>query len=100
MTRVYIIVGNAVTSTTLLAAVVLLQAVVVLSGFPATFTLEKAFPVNSRIELSELRKRDSLRHGRMMLQKDISPRGIIEFAAEGSYDAHVAGYTTIYTQLS
>nr|KAJ0224914.1 hypothetical protein LSAT_V11C100040930 [Lactuca sativa] len=91
MRRVYIIVRNVVTSTTLLATVVLLQAVVVLSAFPATFTLEKAFPVNSRIELSELRKRDSLRHGRMMLQKDISPRGIIEFAAEGSYDAHVAG---------
>nr|KAJ0227251.1 hypothetical protein LSAT_V11C100041290 [Lactuca sativa] len=83
---------NAVTST-LLGVVVLLQAV---SGFPATLTLERAFPMNHRIELSQLRYRDSLRHGRMLL-KDTSPKGIIGFAAEGSYDPRVAGlyYTKV-----
>ncbi|KAL7616645.1 hypothetical protein Lser_V15G03840 [Lactuca serriola] len=88
MSTVYITLRNAVTST-LLGAIVLLH---VASGFPATLTLtlERAFPMNHRIELSQLRDRDSFRHGRMF-QKDNSPRGTIGFGLKGSYDPHVAG---------
>ncbi|XP_023731554.1 aspartic proteinase 36 [Lactuca sativa] len=92
MSTVYITARNAVIST-LLGVVVLLQAV---SGFPAILTLERAFSVKHRIKLSELRYRDILRHGRMLL-KDTSPKGVIGFVAEGSYDLRVAGlyYTKV-----
>nr|KAJ0227587.1 hypothetical protein LSAT_V11C100040940 [Lactuca sativa] len=72
MSTVYITLRNAFTST-LLGAIVLLH---VASGFPATLTLtlERAFPMNHRIELSQLRD-----------------RGTIRFGLKGSYDPHVAG---------
>lgn len=96
MSTVYITLRNAVTST-LLGAIVLLH---VASGFPATLTLtlERAFPMNHRIELSQLRDRDSFRHGRMF-QKDNSPRGTIGFGLKGSYDPHVAGYVHNFLKL-
>lgn len=80
MSTVYITLRNAVTST-LLGAIVLLH---VASGFPATLTLtlERAFPMNHRIELSQLRD-----------------RGTIRFGLKGSYDPHVAGYVHNFLKL-
>ncbi|KAI3705486.1 hypothetical protein L1987_75724 [Smallanthus sonchifolius] len=74
---------------------VLLQAAVVVCDFPATLTLERAFPANHRIELNELRVRDSFRH-RRILQQQSSPVGV-EFPVEGTYDPYRVGlyYTTV-----
>ncbi|KAI3674567.1 hypothetical protein L2E82_52171 [Cichorium intybus] len=61
---VSVLLSNPVTSTLVGAVVfVLLQAAVILCGFPATLTLKRAFPVNHRIELSQVRHRDSWRTG-------------------------------------
>lgn len=90
------LVRNPVTSTLLGAVLfVLLQAAVVLCGFPATLTLERAFPVNHRIELSQLRDRDSLRHRRILQQS--SPGGVVDFPVEGTYDPYRVGlyYTKV-----
>ncbi|KVI09304.1 Aspartic peptidase [Cynara cardunculus var. scolymus] len=77
---------------------VLLQAAVVLCGFPATLTLERAFPVNHRIELSQLRDRDSLRH-RRILQQQSPPGGVVDFPVEGTYDPYRVGLYYTKVQL-
>lgn len=77
---------------------VLLQAAVVLCGFPATLTLERAFPVNHRIELSQLRDRDSLRH-RRILQQQSSSGGVVDFPVEGTYDPYRVGLYYTKVQL-
>ncbi|CAH1437886.1 unnamed protein product [Lactuca virosa] len=88
---------NPVTST-LIGAVVflLLQASVVRCGFPATLKLERAFPVNHRIELSHLRDRDNLRHRRILQQQSPSG-GVIDFPVKGTYDPYRVGL--YYTQV-
>nr|KAJ0225459.1 hypothetical protein LSAT_V11C100041520 [Lactuca sativa] len=83
---VSIIVKNRVTST--LLYLLLLHAVDVLSRFPATLSQERAFPQNHRIELSQLRDRDSLRHSRI-LNKYYDPWGVVAFAILGTYDLPV-----------
>lgn len=90
---VSILVRNPATAT-LLGGVVflLLQGAVVLSGFPATLILERAFPVNRRIELSQLRERDNLRH-RTILQQQSSTEGVIVLPVEGGYDPLFSGYS-------
>ncbi|CAI9269727.1 unnamed protein product [Lactuca saligna] len=56
--------------------------------FPATLSLERAFPLNHHIELSQLRDRDSLRHNKI-LNKYYDPRGVVAFAILGTYDLPV-----------
>ncbi|KAL7614147.1 hypothetical protein Lser_V15G07974 [Lactuca serriola] len=84
---------------TLLSAVVflLLQASVVRCGFPATLKLERAFPVNHRIELSHLKDRDNLRHRRILQQQSPSG-GVIDFPVKGTYDPYRVGL--YYTQVT
>ncbi|KAL5543703.1 hypothetical protein UlMin_007487 [Ulmus minor] len=61
-------------SAALLIAATLLQATaVVLCGIPATMTLERAFPTNHGVPMSQLRARDKIRHGRMLQ----SSKGVI-----------------------
>nr|DAD27975.1 TPA_asm: hypothetical protein HUJ06_029443 [Nelumbo nucifera] len=48
--------------TLVLGIVFLPLPVVVFCGFPKSLKLEIAFPVDQRIELSELRARDRVRH--------------------------------------
>ncbi|XP_071739592.1 aspartic proteinase 36-like [Rutidosis leptorrhynchoides] len=78
--------------------IVLLQAAVVLGGFPATLTLERAFPVNHIIELSKLRDRDSYRH-RRILQQQSSSVGVVDFQVEGTYDPYLVGFYYTKVQL-
>lgn len=59
----------------------------VASGFPATLTLERAFPLNQRVELDELKARDRVRHGRF-LQSSV---GVVDFPVEGTYDPYRVG---------
>ena len=65
----------------------LLPPPAVASGFPATLTLERAFPLNQRVELDELKARDRVRHGRF-LQSSV---GVVDFPVEGTYDPYRVG---------
>lgn len=62
-------------------------AVAAISGFPASLTLERAFPSNHGVELSRLRARDSLRHQRMLQ----SSNGVVDFSVAGTFDPFQVG---------
>ncbi|KAL6124936.1 hypothetical protein ACLB2K_077444 [Fragaria x ananassa] len=67
------------------AVLLLLQFVtVVLCSFPATLTLERAFPTNHKVELSQLRARDRLRHGRVL-------SGVVDFPVGGTFNPYLVG---------
>ncbi|XP_057456548.1 aspartic proteinase 36-like [Lotus japonicus] len=76
-----------------LVSVVLLlsaaAAAAVFSGSPATLNLERAFPTNHGVELSQLRARDMLRHRRMLLQS--SNNGVADFSVQGTFDPFQVG---------
>lgn len=85
---------------TLTGAVVLLllllfQSAVVFGEFPASLTLERAFPVNHRIELGELKNRDGLRHRRMLQGLP----DVVDFPVEGTYDPYRVGLYYTKVQL-
>uniref|UniRef100_A0A0R0H3G2 Peptidase A1 domain-containing protein n=1 Tax=Glycine max TaxID=3847 RepID=A0A0R0H3G2_SOYBN len=71
-------------------AAVVLSAV---GGSPVTLTLERAFPSNDGVELSELRARDSLRHRRMLQ----STNYVVDFPVKGTFDPSQVGlyYTKV-----
>ena len=72
----------------------LLQFVtVVLCSFPATMTLERAFPTNHKVKLSHLRARDRVRHGRML-------SGVIDFPVAGTFNPYIVGYSFISSSSS
>ncbi|GAB2272253.1 hypothetical protein Dimus_007073 [Dionaea muscipula] len=80
----------------LIAAVVLAAAasmvlVVVGSGSPASLlTLERAFPVNQRVELQVLRARDRAHHARF-LQGVGGVGGVADFGVQGTSDPYIVG---------
>ncbi|XP_062105194.1 aspartic proteinase 36-like [Humulus lupulus] len=76
-------------------AAVLLPAAVVLCDFPATLMLERAFPSNHGIQLSQLVARDRLRHGRVLQSLD----GVVDFRVEGTFDPFVVGLYFTKLQL-
>ncbi|KAA8550275.1 hypothetical protein F0562_001959 [Nyssa sinensis] len=79
----------------LVFAAVVLPAAVVLCGFPTTLTLERAFPKSHGVELSQLRARDSVRHGRILQ----SSGGVVDFPVQGTYDPHLVGLYFTRVQL-
>ncbi|KAI3826436.1 hypothetical protein L1987_00484 [Smallanthus sonchifolius] len=86
--RAYFLAGNPVILTISGTAIaVLLQTAFVLCGFPTTLTLERAFPTNHVVELSELRDRDGLRHPRI-LQQQASVTSVVDFPVQGTYDPY------------
>lgn len=65
------------------------MTVVVCGSSPVTtLTLERAFPTNHGVELSQLRARDLLRHRRMLQQ---SSNGVVDFSVEGTFDPFQVG---------
>ncbi|XP_062114895.1 aspartic proteinase 36-like [Humulus lupulus] len=82
------------TRTGILIAATLLQAAAVLYGFPATMTLERAFPTNHRVQLSQLRARDSIRHGRILQSAD---GAFVDFPVAGTFNPYLVGlyFTTL-----
>ncbi|XP_022767217.1 aspartic proteinase-like protein 2 isoform X2 [Durio zibethinus] len=54
----------------------------------AIIPLERAFPLNKRVELSQLVARDQLRHSRM-LQGFVG--GVVDFSVQGSSDPYLVG---------
>lgn len=67
-------------------AVALLVAAVA-AGSPASLTLERAFPTNHGVELSQLRARDAARHRRILQ----SSNGVVDFPVQGTYDPFQVG---------
>lgn len=71
----------------LILCTLLLSALTVIFSFPVTLKLERAFPSNHGLELSELVTRDRVRH-RRILQSSVS---VVNFPVDGSFDPFVAG---------
>ncbi|KAL6967117.1 hypothetical protein U1Q18_032921 [Sarracenia purpurea var. burkii] len=74
---------------------VVFPAAVVLCGFPATLTLERAFPTSHGLELSQLRERDMVRHRRILQ----SSPGVVDFPVEGTFDPYLVGLYFTRVQL-
>lgn len=68
-------------------AILMMSAAVVLCSFPSTLVLERAFPADHRVPLSQLRARDRVRHGRMLQ----SSNGVADFPVEGTFDPFRVG---------
>lgn len=83
------------------AAAVLLPAAVVLCGFPATLTLERAFPRDQMVELDRLRARDKIRHRRILQSSDAAAAasGVVDFAVDGTFDPYLVGLYFTRLQL-
>ncbi|KAJ7947912.1 aspartic proteinase-like protein 2 [Quillaja saponaria] len=79
----------------ILIAVALLRLTAVLCDFPATLTLERAFPSNHGVELNQLRARDKVRHGRMLQ----SSGGVVDFSVDGTFDPFLVGLYFTRVQL-
>ncbi|KAI5666483.1 hypothetical protein M9H77_16336 [Catharanthus roseus] len=78
---------------------VVFQAAVVLCGGVGMMTLERAFPTNHGVEMSKLRARDWVRHGRLLQQSYAPPLGVVDFPVEGTYDPFLVGLYYTRVQL-
>ena len=79
--------GAAIPAGIVIAAVLLLPTAVVMGSFPGTLTLERGIPAAHKMELSELRERDRVRH-RRMLQQFV---GVVDFPVQGTFDPFRVG---------
>ncbi|KAL8130106.1 hypothetical protein V2J09_019261 [Rumex salicifolius] len=75
------------------ATALLPSAPPVLGGFPTTLTLQRAFPIDKRVRVSQLRTHDRVRHGRILQ----SVNGVVDFPVYGTYDPYLVGlyFTTV-----
>ncbi|XP_057728624.1 aspartic proteinase 36 [Arachis stenosperma] len=71
-------------------------ATAAVGGSPATLSLERAFPTNHGVELSQLRARDMLRHRRMLQSTN---NGVIDFQVQGTFDPFQVGLYYTKVQL-
>ncbi|XP_052208366.1 aspartic proteinase 36-like isoform X2 [Diospyros lotus] len=72
--------------------VFLALSAVVVGGFPAALTLERAFSAAGHgLELSQLRERDRVRHRRFLQSSSSSSPGVFDFPVEGTYDPYLVG---------
>ncbi|KAJ8750265.1 hypothetical protein K2173_014180 [Erythroxylum novogranatense] len=86
--------GLAFTAIVLISAVVF-PMVAVMCSSPATFLLQRGIPASHKLELSQLRERDRLRHGRMLQ----SAGGIVDFPVQGTFDPFLVGLYYTKVQL-
>ncbi|GAB4856524.1 hypothetical protein Ancab_014441 [Ancistrocladus abbreviatus] len=72
-----------------IAAVLTVPVSVVYGAFPSSvLTLERAFPVNQRVELEILRARDKARHARILQGVG---GGVVDFGVLGTSDPYLVG---------
>ncbi|KDP43931.1 hypothetical protein JCGZ_05398 [Jatropha curcas] len=76
-------------------AAVLFPAFVVVCSFPTTLPLERVIPPSHKLELSYLKERDSIRHGRMLQAID----GVVSFPALGTFNPYLVGLYYTRVQL-
>ena len=79
----------------LLVAAVVLPVTVFSGSFPASvLQLERAFPVNQKVELGVLRAWDRARHARILLgggSYGDGVGGVVDFGVQGSSDPYLVG---------
>ncbi|OIT29549.1 PREDICTED: aspartic proteinase-like protein 2 isoform X1 [Nicotiana attenuata] len=68
---------------------------VVGDGMTVTLPLERAFPTSHGVEVSQLKARDRVRHGRILQ----SSYGVVDFPVEGTYDPFLVGLYFTRVQL-
>ncbi|XP_009613509.1 aspartic proteinase 36 isoform X2 [Nicotiana tomentosiformis] len=68
---------------------------VVSDGMTMTLPLERAFPTSHGVEVSQLKARDRVRHGRILQ----SSYGVVDFPVEGTYDPFLVGLYFTRVQL-
>ncbi|KAG2371462.1 Aspartic proteinase-like protein [Vigna angularis] len=78
-----------------ISVALLLLLAAVDAGSPVSLPLERAFPTNHGVELSQLRARDALRHRRMLQ----SSNGVVDFPVQGTYDPFQVGLYFTKVQL-
>ncbi|XP_013637060.1 PREDICTED: aspartic proteinase-like protein 2 isoform X1 [Brassica oleracea var. oleracea] len=82
----------------LLAVAVAFAAAITAFASPLKiFPLQRAFPLDEPVELSELRARDSVRHARILLNRggrQSSIGGVVNFPVQGSSDPFLVGSKT------
>ncbi|KAK9079090.1 hypothetical protein SSX86_000760 [Deinandra increscens subsp. villosa] len=81
-----------------IAIAVLLQGVVLICSSPVSFKLERAFPHDHVVELSQIRDRDDLRHSRF-LQQASPAKDVIDFPLKGTFDPYRVGLYYSRVQL-
>ncbi|KAE8691040.1 Eukaryotic aspartyl protease family protein isoform 2 [Hibiscus syriacus] len=75
--------------------ITILEAAIVMGGFQPALELERRIPlVSHELELSRLRERDRLRHGRLLQS---SSGGVVDFPVQGNYDPFLV--RLYYTKL-
>ncbi|XVE79342.1 hypothetical protein DITRI_Ditri14bG0050500 [Diplodiscus trichospermus] len=80
----------------IMVTILVLEAAVVMDGFPATLKLERRIPLASHeLELSRLMERDRVRHGRLLQ----SSGGVVDFPVLGTYDPFLVGLYFTKLQL-
>ncbi|XVE59473.1 hypothetical protein DITRI_Ditri05aG0048900 [Diplodiscus trichospermus] len=80
----------------IMITVLVLEAALVMGGLPVTLKLERIIPLGSHeLELSRLRERDGLRHGRLLQ----SSGGVVDFPVQGTYDPFLVGLYFTKVQL-
>lgn len=80
-----------------LATVVAAAATVACGALAGTFLpLERAIPLNQRVELEALRTRDRARHARI-LQGVVA--GVVDFSVQGTSDPYFVGYGLYFTKV-
>lgn len=74
-------------------AALILPMAVVFCGFPTTFKLERMIPPSHQLDLSQLKARDAVRHGRLLQ----SSFGVVDFPVSGTFDPFLVGlyYTKV-----
>ncbi|XVF69055.1 hypothetical protein PTKIN_Ptkin11bG0050400 [Pterospermum kingtungense] len=78
----------------IMITLLVLEAAVVMDGFPTTLKLERRIAMaGHELELSRLRERDRVRHGRLLQ----SSGGVVDFPVLGTYDPFLVGL--YYTKL-
>lgn len=78
---------------------IVLMAGAMVEGKPLTMNLERAFPTSHGVELSQLKARDRLRHGRLLQQSYTPPNGVVDFSVDGTFDPFLVGLYFTRVQL-
>jgi hypothetical protein len=65
---------------------------VVYGDFPGTYLpLQRSIPLNHKVELTTLRARDRVRHGRILQGGGGGDGGILDFSVQGTSDPYLVG---------
>ncbi|KAJ8768222.1 hypothetical protein K2173_021162 [Erythroxylum novogranatense] len=87
--------GLAFPASFVIVFVVLCHATGVMCSFPTTLKLERGIPPGHMLEMSQLRERDRVRHGRLLQ----SAAGVVDFPVQGTFNPFLVGLYYTRVQL-